>query len=175
MNTVAIVPDKIIHWNPPTLKFAAWGWVNTIVPQICYNCASPWGSRKGVRYMKKNRTTFSNCPCVGATLDKLVQPAILAILAEGPLHGYELAKTIGEIPHFLDEAPDVSGIYRMLKTLEARGIVTSDWDISQGSRPKRLFTITDQGLQCLSLWCDTLRTYHKTIGSLLKAVQKATS
>jgi len=98
---------------------------------------------------------------------------MLAILAEGPLHGYELAKKIGMIPHFLDEAPDVSGVYRMLKALESRGMVTSDWDVSQGGRPKRLFTITDQGLQCLVHWHNTLRTYHKTIGSLLKAVQKA--
>ena len=100
---------------------------------------------------------------------------MLAILAKGPLHGYELAKTIGEIPHFLDEAPDVSGVYRMLKTLEARGVVTSDWDVSKDGRPKRLFTITDNGRQCLQHWGGTLHNYHKAIGSLLKVVQKATS
>ena len=106
-------------------------------------------------------------------MDKLVQPAMLAILTEGPLHGYELARKIGEIPHFLDDAPDVSGVYRMLKTLEVRGMVTSDWDISQGGRPKRLFTITSDGKQCLKHWNDTLRNYHKTIGLLLKTTQKA--
>ena len=146
---------------------------------------------------KKNQNLFDQCPCVGATLDKLVQPAMLAILAKGTLHGYELAKKIGEIPHFLDEAPDVSGVYRMLKSLEARGMVTSEWEIgssatrnsgssatrnsgsnatrnsSQGGRPKRLFTITDAGLQCLAHWNQTLQSYHKAIGSLLKATQKA--
>ena len=125
--------------------------------------------------MENKHGIFSQCPCAGATLDKLVQPAILAILAGGPLHGYELARQIGGIPHFLDEAPDVSGVYRMLKTLEARGMVTSDWDISQGGRPKRLFTITDQGRQCLARWSSTLRNYHKTIASLLKVVQTATN
>jgi DNA-binding PadR family transcriptional regulator len=123
--------------------------------------------------VQKKQKTFSHCPCVGATLDKLIQPAMLAILSEGPLHGYELAKKIGEIPHFLDEAPDVSGVYRLLKTLEVRGMVTSDWDVSHGGRPKRLFTITDDGRLCLAHWEDTLRHYHKTIGSLLKTVQKA--
>ena len=98
---------------------------------------------------------------------------MLAILAEGSLHGYELARKIGDIPHFLDDAPDVSGVYRMLKALEARGIVTSDWDISQGGRPKRLFTITNEGRQCLEHWTATLRNYHKTIASLLKTTQKA--
>jgi len=137
---------------------------------------------------QKNPNLFDQCPCVGATLDKLVQPAMLAILAKGPLHGYELAKKIGEIPHFLKEAPDVSGVYRMLKTLETRGMVTSEWEIgsdatrnsgsdatrssSQGGRPKRLFTITEAGLQCLAHWNQTLHSYHKAIGSLLKATQK---
>ena len=128
----------------------------------------------GVRHMKKNQTAFSKCPCVGAALDKLIQPAMLAVLVRGPLHGYELAKQIGEIPHFLDEAPDVSGVYRLLKALETRGMVTSDWGMSHGGRPKRIFTITDKGKQCLEHWNDTLCNYHKTIGSLLKTVQKAT-
>jgi len=118
---------------------------------------------------------FIQCPCVGATLDKLVQPAMLAILARGPLHGYELARKIGAIPHFLDEAPDVSGIYRMLKSLESRGMVTSDWDMSESGRPKRLFTITADGLRCLEHWTRTLQGYHKAIGSLLKTTQKALS
>jgi len=122
---------------------------------------------------KKSQKAFTQCPCIGATLDKLVQPAMLAILAKGSLHGYVLAKKIGEIPHFLEEAPDVSGVYRMLKALESRGIVTSEWDVSEGGRPKRLFTITDAGLQCLARWNQTLQSYHKAIGSLLKATQKA--
>jgi len=124
---------------------------------------------------KQNQDKFCHCPCVGATLDKLVQPAMLAVLADGSLHGYELARKIAEIPYFLDEAPDVSGVYRMLKALEARGMVTSDWDLSEGGRPKRLFTITDDGRRCLELWGGTLRNYHKAVGSLLKTVQKATS
>ena len=122
---------------------------------------------------KKNPKKFSHCPCVGATLDKLVQPAMLAILAKGPLHGYELARKIGKIPHFLDEAPDVSGVYRMLKALEKRGVVTSDWDISEEGRPKRLFSITADGCQCLKHWTATLQNYHKVVGSLLKTTQKA--
>jgi len=123
--------------------------------------------------LRKHSSSFHQCPCVGATLDKLVQPALLAILAKESLHGYELARKIGAIPHFLDEAPDVSGIYRMLKTLETRGMVTSQWDVSAGGRPKRLFTITDNGRRCLTHWTTTLQSYHKTIGSLLKATQVA--
>ena len=98
---------------------------------------------------------------------------MLAILTKESLHGYELARRIGAIPHFFDETPDMSGIYRMLKTLESRGMVTSDWDISQGGRPKRIFAITKEGRQCLEHWNTTLQNYHKTVGSLLKTTQKA--
>jgi DNA-binding PadR family transcriptional regulator len=124
--------------------------------------------------VNNNQNKFSRCPCVGATLDKLIQPAMLAILSQGPMHGYELARKVGDIPHFLDGAPDISGVYRMLKSLEKRGIVTSDWDISHGGRPKRQFTITDDGRRCLENWVITLHSYHKVIGSLLKTTQKAT-
>jgi hypothetical protein len=32
-------------------------------------------------------STLNGCPCTGGTLDRLVQPAILVVLAEGPLGG----------------------------------------------------------------------------------------
>ena len=60
-----------------------------------------------------------DCPCSGATLDKLVQPAILAALTEGPIHGYRLAERINEMAGLFGEKPDVSGIYRFLKKMEA--------------------------------------------------------
>ncbi|MDR2117000.1 MAG: PadR family transcriptional regulator [Planctomycetaceae bacterium] len=121
----------------------------------------------------KKKAIFNQCPCVGATLDKLIQPALLAILSEGPLHGYELARRIGEIPDFLNEAPDVSGVYRMLKTLESRGMVVSGWDISDKGRAKNLFTITDNGRLCLKNWYQTLQNYKKNIDSLLKTTGNA--
>ncbi len=122
---------------------------------------------------KKNRQPFSRCPCVGATLDRLVQPAILAVLAAGPLHGYELARKIGDIPAFLNDAPDISGIYRNLKNLEARELVVAEWDTTETSRAKRVYTITRQGRHCLRTWNETLRNYRQAVDSLLKATEEA--
>ena len=116
----------------------------------------------------KTVSVFSDCPCVGATLDKLIQPALLAVLTDGPLHGYELARRIGEIPGFLEEQPDVSGVYRMLKSLESRGMVVSDWEVAKGERAKRNFSITEEGRQCLRHWHQTLLNHRKALDSLLK-------
>ena len=84
---------------------------------------------------------FPDCPCSGGTLDKLIQPAILAVLSEGPSHGYRIAETIGEMPSFVGEKPDVSGIYRFLKNMESRGLVVSIWDAPGKGHAKRLYEI----------------------------------
>ena len=120
-----------------------------------------------------SQTPFTACPCVGATLDKLIQPAILAVLARGPLHGYELTKRISEIPGFLDEQPDISGIYRLLKNLESRGMVVSDWDVTKGERARRVFTLTENGRRCLDNWSQTLVRHRLAVDALLQAVQKS--
>ena len=52
------------------------------------------------------------CPCDGKTLDRLIQPAILVVLADGPLHGYRLVERIGKLPGFSGQKPDASGVYR---------------------------------------------------------------
>ena len=121
----------------------------------------------------KSRSKFSLCPCVGTTLDKLIQPALLAVLTKGPLHGYELTKRISEIPGFLDEQPDISGIYRLLKNLESRGMVVSDWEVTKGERAKRVFTLTDDGRHCLENWLETLTRHRLAVESLLEMVRKS--
>ncbi len=106
-------------------------------------------------------------------MDKLIQPALLAILAKEPLHGYELARRIGGIPNFLEQAPDLSGIYRFLKTLESRGLVVSSWDTSGNRQAKRLFEITAEGKKCLRHWTRTLENYRKAIDSLIVTTRNA--
>lgn len=121
----------------------------------------------------KSQASFSACPCVGATLDKMIQPALLAVLTKGPMHGYELTRQISEIPGFLDEQPDISGIYRLLKSLESRGMVVSDWATVKGERAKRIFTLTDKGRQCLENWLETLIRHRKAVDALVKTVRKS--
>jgi PadR family transcriptional regulator, regulatory protein PadR len=117
---------------------------------------------------------FANCPCSGATLDRLVQPAILAALTEGDMHGYLLAERISTMPGLSDEKPDVSGIYRFLKKMEAAGLVTSSWDAGDKGHAKRLFGITPNGRACLTQWTATLENYLKTIAALLAETKAAT-
>ncbi|NLX54903.1 MAG: PadR family transcriptional regulator [Planctomycetaceae bacterium] len=116
---------------------------------------------------------MADCPCAGGTLDKLIQPAILVILAEGPLHGYRLVERLGEMRMLAGHKPDASGVYRFLKGMEGRGLVNSAWDTSGSGPAKRVFQMTASGQSCLRVWITTLEAYRDGINSLLKAARKA--
>ena len=93
---------------------------------------------------------FVACPCQGGTLDRLIQPAILVVLAGGPLHGYRLVERIGALPGFAGQKPDASGVYRFLKAMEGRELVASAWDVSASGPAKKSYQITPAGQQCLA-------------------------
>ncbi|MGL6226631.1 MAG: PadR family transcriptional regulator [Thermoguttaceae bacterium] len=122
---------------------------------------------------KKENNAFSGCPCSGTTLDRLVQPAILAILADGQVHGYQISKRLETILSFSEQPPNQSGVYRFLKSLEVRGLVESFWDTEGPGHAKRLFTLTDSGRECLKHWTKTLANYSRAISMLLETAKKA--
>jgi poly-beta-hydroxybutyrate-responsive repressor len=113
------------------------------------------------------------CPCGGVTLDKLIQPAILAVLAEGPLHGYKLVERIGAGPIFHGRNPDSSGVYRALRTMERKGHVTSTWDLSAKGPARKSYELTAAGRCCLTHWIESLDAYRQRINVFLKAARKA--
>jgi DNA-binding PadR family transcriptional regulator len=115
----------------------------------------------------------NRCPCEGGTLDRLIQPAILVVLAEGPLHGYRLAERIREIPGFAGQKPDVSGVYRLLGVMEGKGLVVASWDLSASGPPKKSYQITACGRQCLRRWIKTLEGFRREVDALLTAARKA--
>jgi DNA-binding PadR family transcriptional regulator len=116
---------------------------------------------------------WDDCPCGGRTLDKLIQPAVLVVLAAGPLHGYRLAERISELALSGGQEPDASGVYRCLKTMETKGLVASSWILSEAGPAKRSYQLTPAGQRCLQKWIETLETYRDGITTLLKAARKA--
>ncbi len=116
---------------------------------------------------------FVACPCTGATLDKLLQPAVLAVLAEGPLHGYRIADRLGELRLAKGQRPDVSGVYRFLRGMEKKGLVESSWDVSERGPARRMYAITEAGSRCLRRWIGTLEEYQAAVADLLEVTRGA--
>ncbi len=120
-------------------------------------------------------TELADCPCSGRNLDKLIQPAVLAILAEKALHGYRIVQSLANMPMFKGHEPDNTGVYRFLNAMEERGLLTSAWDMSDSGPAKKLFDLTKKGRECLAKWVATLREYREQIGELLEHLERATT
>jgi DNA-binding PadR family transcriptional regulator len=69
-----------------------------------------------------------------------VRAAILALLAERPMHGYEMIQEIGERSGGYWR-PSPGSVYPTLQLLADEGLIAS----SDGSGSKRLFELTDEG------------------------------
>ena len=68
----------------------------------------------------------------------------LLFLALGPderSYGYELAETVREN----GLAVDLAGVYRELRSLEQRDLLTSEWEPSKNGPDRRVYMMTDAG------------------------------
>ncbi len=118
---------------------------------------------------------YDGCPCSGANMGRLLQPAIMTLLAGKGLHGYAVVERLAETPTLGGSRPDPTGVYRVLSTMEAHGLVTSSWDTSERGPAKKIYELTPSGHQCLARWIVSLSDYHRAIGELLASVRKASA
>ncbi len=76
--------------------------------------------------------------------------ALLALLAEGEAHGYELLKRFNDrLGPFWQ--PNIGQVYQLLHELERRGLATRR-DETIGTRLRRLFRLTARGERALRTW-----------------------
>ena len=110
-----------------------------------------------------------DCPCKGRYLDKMLQPSILTALYQEDLHGFTLIRRLGEGPMFDGAEPDKAGVYRYLKKMEQAGLLRSGWQLDgEGERPRKIYSITDKGRDCLANWSLALKQYAGSIGALVE-------
>lgn len=112
------------------------------------------------------------CSCEGHTLDRLLQPTVMALLAEGPQHGYVLVERLSESPLLAGTKPNDTGVYRLLKSLEEQQLVCHELAESRQGPSKRVYELTDLGRECLSKWIDTLDAYHQAVAELVAMMKK---
>lgn len=110
----------------------------------------------------------AKCSCRGYNLDKLLQPNILILLARQNLHGYSIIQEFENRNLFNGERADNTGIYRTLNTLEEKGLVKFEWELESTGPAKKVYHITDVGLECLSNWVGTLEAYRSTIDTIIE-------
>ncbi len=102
----------------------------------------------------------SECRCKVERVPNFTQPRLLLELAKKPAHGYELIEHLGQEGSV---APDPGNFYRMLRSLEEDGLVCSSWETPEAGPARRVYELTDQGLEFLHTWVVTI---HQTRQSL---------
>jgi len=95
-------------------------------------------------------TDFEQCACTGRTLSRFVRPAVLALLAEAPAHGYDLLQRLREFKMFSEAPPDASGVYKTLRAMTDEGLVSGEWDTPDAGSARRPFTLKSKGRKCLA-------------------------
>jgi poly-beta-hydroxybutyrate-responsive repressor len=103
---------------------------------------------------------------VHARVERFVEPALLLILRGGSTHGYELADNLTEV--LPSERIDMGNLYRMLRALEAEGIVDSEWRDDMPGRNRRTYRLTGQGEALLDTWAGALDEANQTIAAFLE-------
>src|SRR5256885_455068 len=61
---------------------------------------------------------------VHARVERFVEPSLLLLLRERPLHGYELLERIPELG--VEGRVDIGNLYRLLRALEEEGLVQAE-------------------------------------------------
>jgi poly-beta-hydroxybutyrate-responsive repressor len=102
---------------------------------------------------------------VRARVERFVEPSLLLLLRERPLHGYEL---IDRLPEVAGEGRiDVGNLYRLLRSLEAEGLVSSEWSADLPGPAKRTYELTDEGRRLLDRWAEALHQARADVQAFL--------
>jgi PadR family transcriptional regulator PadR len=110
---------------------------------------------------------------VRARVERFVEPALLLLLRDGETHGYDLADSLAEMAP--DDPVDLGNLYRLLRSLEAEGVVTSRWRDDLPGRSKRTYELTDDGRRLLATWAGALERTGDTIAAFLQRYEQGSA
>lgn len=91
---------------------------------------------------------------------------LLTLAASARRHGYELFETVTR----LGVAVDLAGVYRDLRTMEQRDLVTSHWLPSELGPDRRVYELTTLGVEHADAAAAEMSIAHAQLGSALDAL-----
>ena len=106
---------------------------------------------------------------VRARVERFVEPSLLLLLRERPLHGYELLE---RIPELGEGRVDIGNLYRLLRALEEEGLVQSEWSADLPGPAKRTYELTAEGRRLLDRWAEALNRAQGTITGFLERYEE---
>jgi PadR family transcriptional regulator, regulatory protein PadR len=91
--------------------------------------------------------------------------AVLAVLEDGPLHGYEVARRIeqdtGGVLHFT-----LASLYPLLYRMEKRGWTRGAWETTPAGVKRRCYSLTAGGVKQLAVSRKEWGVFFRALGRL---------
>ena len=105
-------------------------------------------------------------PDAGVILQGTLDMLILRTLVMGAAHGYTIAEVI---EHTSEKALEVEqgSLYPALHRLEDRGMVSSQWGVSENNRKAKFYRLTGKGRKELNAATGRWRRMTRAIGLIL--------
>ena len=100
---------------------------------------------------------------IRANLDLLI---LQTVKTEGPIHGLGATETIKSKSQGSVEVED-GALYRSLHRLEARGLLSAEWRVSQKNRRAKFYSLTSEGEKELARAKEEWERHTEGVGRVL--------
>ena len=97
----------------------------------------------------------------------LIQLLVLRILHEKPSHGYQIMEELEKITSE-KYIPEPGAIYTILRRMEERCLVTSEWEKKEAGADRRVYTITQAGLTVLREGLEMVKGRRQLMDNLVQ-------
>lgn len=97
-----------------------------------------------------------------------LRACLLLLVAEGPVHGYELVTKVRDLGV---GKPDAASVYRTLRSLETEGLVSSWWASSGAGPARRVYQTTAPGRHCLEYLAGAVENSHLRLSAFLRRLR----
>lgn len=91
--------------------------------------------------------------------------AILSLLAEQPLYGFEIARQIGERTNGALQFT-LASLYPLLYEMEKRGWLEAQWQLNEAGRDRRYYRLTAAGRRQLAPLREEWRSFFRALDAL---------
>ena len=97
----------------------------------------------------------------------LIQLLVLRLIYEKPSHGYQIMEELEKITA-KKYIPEPGAIYTMLRRMEDRNVVTSEWEKKDAGADRRVYTITEKGVKVLKEGLEMVKSRRELMASLVQ-------
>ncbi len=110
------------------------------------------------------------CAKFGFKMSNILYAVFLYLLMDNSLSGYTLTEELSKVG--IDPSYIPTGItYRLLRDMEANGLLVSKWETSGTGPAKRVYRITESGKKYLEAWIVKAKRNLNTMQNLISLIE----